>query len=102
LISIFWQERETGNWFLGSITDEEQRSLKIDFNFLEDNKEYEAIIYRDGQDAHWNDNPTSIDIEKSVINNSTTKTFTLAPGGGLAISLKLKDYGALDYTKMKD
>ncbi len=90
-VTIARQERETGNWFLGSITDEEQRSLKIDFNFLEYNKEYEAIIYHDGQDAHWNDNPTSIDIEKTVINNSTTKTFTLAPGGGLAISLKLKD-----------
>jgi hypothetical protein len=90
-VTIARQERETGSWFVGSITDEEQRSISIDFNFLEDYKEYEAVIYKDGQDAHWNDNPTSIDIEKIAINNTMEKTFSLAQGGGLAISLKLKD-----------
>ena len=89
-VTIARQERETGNWFIGSITDEEQRSTTIDFHFLEDNKEYETIIYKDGQNAHWNDNPTSINIEETVIDNRIVKTFVLAPGGGLAISLKLK------------
>ncbi|MFC2133761.1 glycoside hydrolase family 97 protein [Bacteroidota bacterium] len=90
-VTIARQERGTNNWFLGSITDEERRSITIDFDFLVKDKEYKAVIYRDGQDAHWNDNPTSIEIEKAVIKNSTIKTFELAAGGGLAISLKLKD-----------
>jgi len=90
-VTIARQERETGNWFLGSLTDENPRSITINFDFLDVDKEYQAIIYRDGQDAHWDKNPTSIDIEKTVINKSMAKTFMLAPGGGLAISLKLKD-----------
>lgn len=90
-VTIARQERKTANWFIGSITDEEQRSITIDFNFLEAGKEYEAVIYKDGQDAHWNNNPTSIDIEATIIDNTIIKTFVLAPGGGLAISLKLKD-----------
>ncbi|MCD4774257.1 MAG: glycoside hydrolase family 97 catalytic domain-containing protein, partial [Bacteroidales bacterium] len=90
-VTIARQERETDSWFVGSITDEEQRSITIDFDFLESGKEYEAVIYKDGQDAHWNDNPTSINIEETIIDNTTIKTFILAPGGGLAISLKLKN-----------
>ena len=59
-------------------------------DFLDADKEYEAIIYKDGKDAHWNDNPTSIDIEKMTVNSKMKKTFILAKGGGLAISLKIK------------
>ena len=89
-LTIAREERETGNWFLGSITDEEERTISIDFSFLAEDKEYNATIYSDGKDAHWDENPTNLTIEKIVINNSCTQTFTLAPGGGLAISLMLK------------
>ena len=89
-VTIARQERETGSWFLGSITDENQRSIQINFNFLDKNRDYEAVIYKDDKTAHWNDNPTSITIEKTIINSSTVKAFKLAPGGGLAISMKLK------------
>jgi hypothetical protein len=44
-VTIARQERETGNWFLGSITDEEQRSLKIDFNFLA-GKRNRQLVFR--------------------------------------------------------
>ena len=90
-VTIARQERETGNWFLGSITDEESRSIRIDFDFLEREKNYDTVIYRDGSDAHWNDNPLSLEIEKAEITRSESKTFVLAPGGGLAISMMLKD-----------
>jgi hypothetical protein len=90
-VTIARQERETGNWFLGSITDEESRSIRIDFDFLERDKKYDTVIYRDGPDAHWNDNPLSLEIEKAEITRSESKTFILAPGGGLAISMMLKD-----------
>ena len=60
--------------------------MMIDFNFL-DGGTYEAIIYEDGIDAHWNDNPTSINIRKLEVSNKSKETFQLAPGGGFAISL---------------
>jgi glucan 1,4-alpha-glucosidase len=90
-VTIARQEKETGNWFVGSITDEEKRKITINFDFLDPAKEYEATIYRDGQDAHWHDNPTSYVIEKTVITKDTIKSFILVEGGGLAISLKIKE-----------
>ena len=89
-VTIARQEKGTGNWFLGSITDENERSLKIKFDFLEAGKEYDAVIYKDGADAHWKDNATSIEIEKAVITKDTEKEFRLAPGGGLAVSLVVR------------
>ncbi|MGB5847788.1 MAG: glycoside hydrolase family 97 protein [Ignavibacteriaceae bacterium] len=88
-VTIARQEKETGNWFLGSITDEEKRNISISFDFLDPTKEYEATIYKDGVYAHWNDNPTSYEIENTIITNDIERSFQLAAGGGLAISLKI-------------
>ncbi|MGD9486428.1 MAG: glycoside hydrolase family 97 protein [Calditrichaceae bacterium] len=87
-VTIARQERGTGRWFVGSITDEHQRSVTIDFSFLDDGVEYQAVIYKDGPDAHWNDNPESIKIVDEELDRRSKMSFTLAPGGGLAISLQ--------------
>ncbi len=86
-VTIARQERGTGNWFVGSITDENKRSVTINFAFLDKDKTYQAVIYKDGKDADWDKNPLSLDIEKTMIDHNLTRTFELAPGGGLAISL---------------
>jgi glucan 1,4-alpha-glucosidase len=89
-VIIAREERETGNWFIGAITDEKKRTISIKFEFLKSDAEYEAIVYKDGENAHWDDNPTSIAIEKMIITKGTIQSFELAAGGGLAISLTLK------------
>ncbi|MCF6268492.1 MAG: glycoside hydrolase family 97 protein [Melioribacteraceae bacterium] len=86
-VTIAREEKNSGKWFLGSITNEEARSIKINFEFLNSEIEYEATIYKDGENAHWNDNPTEIEISKMKIDNGSIKEFKLAPGGGIAISL---------------
>jgi len=90
-VTIARKEKTTGNWFLGSITDENSREIEINFNFLEANKIYEAKIYRDGNNAHWNNNPLDIIIETLEIKKGDRKVIKLAEGGGLAISLKKKN-----------
>jgi hypothetical protein len=90
-VTIARQERASDRWFVGSITDENARSVTIDFDFLDKGKTYRATIYRDGENAHWDMNPTSLDIENTVIDKRSTRTFNLAPGGGLAISLIPED-----------
>ena len=45
---------------------------------------------KDGKDAHWNDNPLSIKIEKIEVTKSSKIDVNLASGGGVAISLLLK------------
>ena len=86
-VTIARKERNTGNWFVGGITDENSREITIDFSFLDNETIYEALIYEDGKDAHWNDNPTSLSIRKLEISNNSNETFKLAEGGGFAISL---------------
>ncbi len=89
-VTIAREEKETGNWFVGGITDEERRDITIKFDFLEEGKEYDAVIYKDGNSAHWNENPTGFEIEETVITIDTERTFNLAEGGGFAISLLVK------------
>jgi len=81
------EEKGSGNWFLGSITNEIARDIEIDFSFLPKGVNFNATIYMDGKDAHYKTYPTSINIEKASINSDTKRVFHLAPGGGLAISL---------------
>ncbi|WP_282041440.1 glycoside hydrolase family 97 protein [Winogradskyella flava] len=89
-VTIARKERETGNWFVGGITDENARTLDLAFDFLDDNQNYEVILYKDGENAHWNDNPLDIDIEEIEITKGSKLTVALAEGGGFAISLKKK------------
>lgn len=86
-VTIARQERGTGSWFLGSITDEQARDITVTFDFLDEGKTYKASVYRDGAQAHFRNNPTSIEIEQMEIKKGDSKTFHLAEGGGLAISL---------------
>ncbi|MEZ4918356.1 MAG: glycoside hydrolase family 97 protein [Saprospiraceae bacterium] len=86
-VVIAREERETGNWFVGGITDENERELKISFDFLPEGAVYTAQIYRDGADAHYETNPGAYEIETAEIKKGDTKTIHLAPGGGVAISL---------------
>ncbi|MCF6180882.1 glycoside hydrolase family 97 protein [Lutibacter sp.] len=86
-VTIARQERKTGNWFLGSITDENKRDIKINFDFLEPNTNYIATVYEDGKNADWKNNPTAVSIRKITLDNTAKLTLHLAPGGGTAISI---------------
>ncbi len=85
-VTIARKERETGSWFLGSITDENAREQTIVLDFLDSDIPYTATIYADGAKAHWDKNPTDITITKQVVRKGDTLTLKLAPGGGAAVS----------------
>jgi hypothetical protein len=89
-VTIAREERNTGNWFLGSITDENARNLEVSLGFLAPNTTYTATLYKDGKDAHWDDNPTAIEIETMEVTSATNLTLQLAAGGGTAISFMKK------------
>ncbi len=86
-VTIARKGKGTGNWFVGAITDETARDIEIDFSFLDEGQEYDVIVYKDGANAHWDDNPTDLTIEKRAINSTSKETFHLAEGGGVAISI---------------
>ncbi|WP_299114460.1 glycoside hydrolase family 97 protein [uncultured Winogradskyella sp.] len=86
-VTIARKERKTDNWFIGGITDENARDIEIDFSFLDKNQSYEVRIYKDGKEAHWDNNPLGIDIETIDVDASSKLNIHLAQGGGFAISL---------------
>lgn len=86
-VTIAREERGTGNWFIGSITNEAGRDITIDFGFLPEGKVFDVQVYRDGDQAHFRDNPGDYAIESDKIKKGDSRSYHLAPGGGVAISL---------------
>lgn len=89
-ITIARQQKGTTNWFIGGITDENPRKTTLDFSFLPKNKTYQATMYQDGKNAHWNTNPTAYQIQTQTVNSNTKLAIQLAAGGGFAIELMEK------------
>jgi len=86
-VTIARQERGADNWFLGSITNQNARKMNLKLDFLEPGATYTATVYSDGEDAHWDKNPTAYDIDTLQVDANTTLELNLAPGGGTAISI---------------
>ena len=87
-VTIVRQERDSADWYLGSVTDEQARTLEAPLTFLEPGQQYVAEIYADGADADWESNPLSIDIRQVLVDSQTVLTLQLAPGGGQAIRFR--------------
>ena len=86
-VTIAREERNTGNWFVGGITDENSREITVNFYFLDDGITYNAVIYRDSDNADYRTNPTAVEIERMKIEKDNSLDVKLAGGGGFAISL---------------
>ena len=86
-VTIARQERETNDWFVGGITNENERTATLSLAFLEEGKTYEGTLYRDAADAHWNDTPEAYEIESITLTNASNLDIELAPGGGFAMSI---------------
>ena len=77
--------RRSGNeWFVGTITNNDARDLKLSFAFLPKGKEYMATIYSDDDNATTK---TKVGIEKMKVNASTVLAVKLKASGGQAIYL---------------
>ncbi|MYF69666.1 MAG: glycoside hydrolase family 97 protein [Proteobacteria bacterium] len=86
-VVIARRERGAGDWYVGAITDEEPRQVEVDLSFLDRDGRYNAEIYVDGADAHWESNPYSLSIEERPVTVADRLALQLAAGGGAAIRL---------------
>jgi alpha-glucosidase len=82
------KDRNSDDWYIGSVTDENARTLDVRLDFLDAGRHYTAQIYRDADDADWKTNPHAIVIETRAVKRGDTLQLKLAPGGGAAIRLK--------------
>lgn len=84
-VTIARKDRNSDQWFLGTMTDEHPRVLDTPLSFLDPGRRYRAEIYRDAPDAHWKTNREAIVIEAREVTSAETLSLHLAPGGGQAI-----------------
>ncbi|HDP68732.1 MAG TPA: glycoside hydrolase family 97 protein, partial [Candidatus Marinimicrobia bacterium] len=85
-LTIVRKDRNSDDWYLGSITNEKERVLKIKLDFLDTGKAYIAEIYEDAADADWESNPLAIKIhQKTPLSSRSSLNIIMAPGGGTAI-----------------
>ncbi len=85
------KDKNSENWFLGALTNEEARDLTISLDFLAPNTDYKATIYKDAADAHYEKNPEAYEIIEKDLSSSDSLDLRLEAGGGVAISFKARE-----------
>ena len=81
------QDRDSEDWYLGGVTDENGRRIHVQLDFLPDGV-YAADLYCDTDDAHFRENPFGMQIMHKKVGRSDILDLYMAPGGGFAIRLK--------------
>lgn len=89
-ITVARKDKNSDDWYVGAITDENARMAVIDFSFLPKGEKFEATIYEDAPDAHWKENPQAYRIRTVKVDSKTRLKEKLAPGGGAAIRITKK------------
>ena len=87
-ITTVRKDKDSDDWYLGSLTNEESRSFDINLSFLDPNATYEAQIYADAEGITWNKNATEVAISTKEVTAADTLKINLAEGGGTAIRFK--------------
>ena len=79
-------------WYVGGVTDENAREVKVKLDFLEKGKKYEATIYADAPDAcglaSGDYNPQAYTITNKKVTSKSVLKMKMAPCGGFAISIR--------------
>lgn len=79
--------RQKGDkWYVAGITNNEKRTMKLSFDFLESGKTYELVSYTD--DGEQVQTPTHVKIDKQMITNQTTVVYDVLPRGGFALTVR--------------
>lgn len=86
-ITVARQAKDTGDWYIGSATGDEARTATISLDFLDPGARYRAIIYTDGPDADWENNPYPILVDRRDVTSADTLTLRQGRSGGSAIRL---------------
>lgn len=75
------------NWYIGGMTNWDERDVQLDFSFLPEGMSYTAVLFKDGVNV----NKQAEDYRKETIriDKDSRLTLHLASGGGFAMKLEL-------------
>ena len=89
-VTVARKDKNSENWFVGGITDENDRTFELDLSFLDVDHTYKFKIFKDKTNTHWKENPMEYEIDQfdlKIKNDSSTEIY-IAPGGGFAMQIE--------------
>ena len=86
-ITVARRQKGSDNWFVGSKCDENGHQTTLKLDFLQPGRTYDATIYTDAPDAHYQHNPKAYNVTRKTVRCGQTLKLTSAPGGGFAVSI---------------
>ena len=87
-LTIARQAKGSSDWFVGSISGLSDRTVKLNFDFLEKGKKYIATVYADAKDANCVTNPQAYTITRYIVTNKSKLSQKVVESGGMAISIR--------------
>lgn len=88
-ITVARRDKNSADWYVGAITDENSRTAVVSLDFLPAGK-YVATVYEDGKDASYDRKPQSYRIRTLDVTPRTKLRLNLASGGGAAVRIVAK------------
>ncbi|MAO46215.1 MAG: alpha-glucosidase [Crocinitomicaceae bacterium] len=86
-VTIARKDKNSDNWYVGNSNGYEERISNVSLSFLDTNTTYNAMIYKDGNDANYSSNPQSYIIDTKFVTSNDTLMINTVPAGGFAIEL---------------
>ncbi|MCR6642705.1 MAG: glycoside hydrolase family 97 C-terminal domain-containing protein [Sporocytophaga sp.] len=77
---MYWQEEKGKQWFIGAMTNEEDRFVEIDLSELGE-KSFHYILYKDIPESKVNQE--MLTVEEGSILSGKPFMIWMAPGGGM-------------------
>ena len=72
--------QKADNWYIGAINgEEEEKTIKINFDFLQPNTNYKMVLIKDGDDA------VTFNISNGAVNHNDSIEIRMLPKGGAVV-----------------
>lgn len=86
-VTIARKDRASDDWYVGAVTDEAARTVRIKLDFLDAGRRYRATIYRDVNGQGFQADRHAIAIENRPVSGNDYLSLALEAGGGQAIRI---------------
>ncbi len=87
-IVVARKAKGANEWFVGGVTNEDARTTRLNFDFLDPDKKYVATLYADADDADYAGNPEAYRIRSGIVDSRSAIDVWMARGGGFAVSIR--------------
>ena len=86
-ITVARMDKHSNDWYIGSVSGV-NRTTKLKLDFLTPGKKYEAKIWQDAKDAHYQTNQYAYTITTKKVTSRSTLKLNEVEGGGFAVIIR--------------